>query len=310
MIVGTVHDQANEHSIRTSAGRFEEQEKVGQSDAELEGERARREIAEVQEKALRAQIAKEAKVQQLLKVERDRALTEVGELKAAVEEREKALQAQITEQANTEQGLITERDRAFAEVAELKATVEGFTRARPDAEAHPPKAPTKRWLTAISIGIALLAVAVSVFLSAKADDADKAREAIVSEVKRLANGNDSNAMVEMGYLYDQGVGVKQDYAEAKRWYEKAAQAGESIAMYDLGLQYLSGHGVTPSYAQAKSWFEQAARLGDSSAMIQLGDQYKDGLGVTKSVAEARKWYQKAADAGSPDAQRRLDALPK
>ena len=33
-------------------------------------------------------------------------------------------------------------------------------------------------------------------------------------------------MVEIGYFYDQGLGVRQDYAEAKRWYEKAANAGE------------------------------------------------------------------------------------
>jgi TIR domain len=39
------------------------QEKIGQLDAELEGERVRRESAEVHEKAVRAQISKEAKIQ-------------------------------------------------------------------------------------------------------------------------------------------------------------------------------------------------------------------------------------------------------
>ena len=79
-------------------------------------------------------------------------------------------------------------------------------------------------------------------------------------------------MNNIGYLYDKGLGVTQDYAEAKRWYEKAAAAGHS------------------------------------GAMVNLGDVYRYGRGVTKSVADARTWYQKATAAGSPDAQKRLDAL--
>jgi hypothetical protein len=59
------------------------QEKVGLLDAELDGERARRESSEAHEKSLRAQISKEAKIQQDLKRERDSALTEVGELRAS-----------------------------------------------------------------------------------------------------------------------------------------------------------------------------------------------------------------------------------
>ena len=88
------------------------QQKLNRVDAELEGERARRETAEAHEKTLRAQISKEAKIQQDLKGERDRALTEAGELRAAVEERDKALQAQIAKQVETEQVLKTERERA------------------------------------------------------------------------------------------------------------------------------------------------------------------------------------------------------
>jgi hypothetical protein len=172
------------------------QQKLNDVDAELEGERARRESAEAHEKTLRAQIAKEAKIQQDLKRERDSALTEVGELRTAVEERDKALQSQIakqveteqilksecqnavaeaatlktmlqerdaalneqaSKQADTEQGLKTERDRALADVAKLKATVEGLSRTPPNADTRWAKEPTKRWLVPTAVGIALLA---------------------------------------------------------------------------------------------------------------------------------------------------------
>ena len=137
-------------------------QKLNRVDAELEGERARRETAEAHEKTLRAQISKEAKIQQNLKGERDGALTEVGELRATAEERDKALQAQTAKQADTEQGLKTERDRAFAEVAKLTATVEGLRRARPDAG---PGEQTKRWLGPIAVGIVLLAAVAGAFVS-------------------------------------------------------------------------------------------------------------------------------------------------
>lgn len=137
------------------------QEKVGLLDAELEGERARRESAETYEKTLRAQISKEAKIQQDLKRERDRALTEVGELRATVEERDRALQAQIAKQLESEQSLKSERDNALAELAKLSSTVEGLNQARPDAEAPSAKNPTKRWLAPIAVAAMLLAAAVS-----------------------------------------------------------------------------------------------------------------------------------------------------
>ena len=140
------------------------QQKLNDVDAELEGERAKRETAEAHEKSLRAQISKEAKIQQGLKGERDRALTEAGELRAVIEERDQALQAQIAKQVEAEQILKTERERARAEAAELKATIEGLTRSRRDAEAHPNTQPMKRWLTPIFVGTLLLAAAVSAVL--------------------------------------------------------------------------------------------------------------------------------------------------
>jgi hypothetical protein len=133
------------------------QQKLNSVDAELEGERARRESAEAHEKTLRTQISKEAKIQQDLKRERDGALAEVEEVRAAGEERDKALQSQFAKQADIEQGLKTERDRAVAEVGKLKTTIEGLTRARSDAEAHPTSQPMKSWLSPVAFGALLLA---------------------------------------------------------------------------------------------------------------------------------------------------------
>ena len=52
------------------------------------------------------------------------------------------------------------------------------------------------------------------------------------------------AMVSVGYLYLQGFGVKQDYAQAMEWYRKAEAAGDVAAKVALGLMYRDGTGVT------------------------------------------------------------------
>jgi TPR repeat protein len=36
-------------------------------------------------------------------------------------------------------------------------------------------------------------------------------------------------MYELGVLYENGWGVTQDYAQARRWYQKAAEAGHEYA---------------------------------------------------------------------------------
>jgi TIR domain len=104
-------------------------QKLNRVDAELEGERARRETAEAREKTLRAQISKEAKVQQELKGDRDSALAEAAELK-------EVLQTQIAKQVESERRWKGERDITAAEVARLKATADDLARLRSDSEGH------------------------------------------------------------------------------------------------------------------------------------------------------------------------------
>jgi uncharacterized protein len=59
-------------------------------------------------------------------------------------------------------------------------------------------------------------------------------------------------------MYYRGNGVTRDYAEARRWYEKAANLGEDRAMNRLGLLYHYGRGVPRSYSEARYWYEKSA----------------------------------------------------
>jgi chromosome segregation ATPase len=125
---------------------------IDEIEAELVGERARREGAERRDRVLQAQIAKEAEAQQDLKRERDKALDEVAALGATVEKltragadatareadaerRDRALQAQIAKSAEAYEDLKRDRDTVLDDVVALKTTVEELTQARADAKA-------------------------------------------------------------------------------------------------------------------------------------------------------------------------------
>lgn len=44
-------------------------------------------------------------------------------------------------------------------------------------------------------------------------------------------------------MHEKGYGVKQDYFEAFKWYQKAAKQGYAKAQYNLGHMYYQGYGV-------------------------------------------------------------------
>ena len=98
------------------------------------------------------------------------------------------------------------------------------------------------------------------------------------------------------------MGVTQDYAEAVRWYRKAAEQGFANAQYLLGVCYTKGEGVTQDYAEAVRWYRKAAEQGVADAQYLLGVCYANGEGVTRDYAEAARWYRKAAEQGVVEAQ--------
>ena len=52
-------------------------------------------------------------------------------------------------------------------------------------------------------------------------------------------------------MYDTGVGVAQDAAEAVRWFRLAAEQGDALAQFDLGVMYATGGGVPQDDAAAQ-----------------------------------------------------------
>lgn len=109
----------------------------------------------------------------------------------------------------------------------------------------------------------------------------------------------------LGVCYYNGQGVTQDYAEAVKWYRKAADQGYAYAQLVLGCCYANSQGVSLDHAEAVKWYRKAAEQGLAHAQFRLGLCYFKGQGVLKDCTEARMWFCKAADQGHAGAQNNL-----
>ena len=75
----------------------------------------------------------------------------------------------------------------------------------------------------------------------------------------------ARAQDNLGWMYNNGWGVLEDYAEAARWFRAAAEQGYALAQNNLGLMYFKGHGVPQDYAKAHMWYNIGATNGDNIA---------------------------------------------
>ena len=120
--------------------------------------------------------------------------------------------------------------------------------------------------------------------------------------RKAADQGYAEAQNNLGAMYGNGHGVHQDDAEAVKWYRQAAEQGHAEAQYNLGSMYHNGDGVREDYAEALRWYRQAAEQGNASAQHNLGVMYSNGQGVRRNDAEAFRWFRKAAEQGDADAQ--------
>ena len=112
---------------------------------------------------------------------------------------------------------------------------------------------------------------------------------------------------------------RANYATALKVWLPAAEGGDRAAQTYVGEIYERGLGIAPDYAQAAVWYKKAADQGFTRAYINLGFLYEQGLGVPKDSAMALNLYRKGSgiegsinlDGAPPAASKEeLDALRK
>jgi TPR repeat protein len=103
-------------------------------------------------------------------------------------------------------------------------------------------------------------------------------------------------------IYERGIGVPKDAAEAKRWYGKAVQFGFVPAQDILARGWLAGFAGEKSVPKALALFKDAAQVGYVPAQYNLGKLYYNGDdGVPQDLKLAGAYFAAAAKAGHPGA---------
>ncbi len=123
-----------------------------------------------------------------------------------------------------------------------------------------------------------------------------------------ADGGSVAAQANLGVIYLTGQGVAADAASGVRWLRRAAEQGYAPAQNNLGYLYGVGQGVPQDYGQAAHWYRLAADQGYADAQNSLGTLYRNGQGVTRDPSEAVRYFRLAATQGQPWGQNNLGVM--
>ena len=113
----------------------------------------------------------------------------------------------------------------------------------------------------------------------------------------MAEQGYAGAQFNLGVMYENGDGIKQDDFEAVKWYRKAAEQGYANAQSNLGAAYSAGRVVRQDDVEAVKWFKKAAENGSENGQFKLGLSYLIGRGIQKDRTLAKEWFGKACDNG-------------
>lgn len=142
----------------------------------------------------------------------------------------------------------------------------------------------------------------------------------------------TEAQVELGKMFLNGIGTTTDYSKARYWFREASEQGNCLATAYLGTLYSEGKGVSVNFLRSFKFFSQSITMGDTfglgqyglallyiegkgvqrnphkgmnllrysagknygPAQLKLGDCYQMGIACLKNTNEAFKWYLKSA----------------
>ena len=110
----------------------------------------------------------------------------------------------------------------------------------------------------------------------------------------MAESGNAEAQNNVGYMYEEGLGVPQNYLLAMNWYRQAADGGLSEAQHNMGMLYHHGYGVAENLGEAFRWFKMAADQDLAESEYMLGLAYENGEGTELNYAEAKKLFLSAA----------------
>jgi|GEM_PF-680972 len=106
----------------------------------------------------------------------------------------------------------------------------------------------------------------------------------------------TNPRMSVEQLHSKAVQSMQagNYAIAYCIWQPLADGGDTLAQYNIGWMFHNGYGLSIDDETALFWWLKAALSGHADAHFALGDLYANGQGVEKNMHIAIGWYISAA----------------
>ena len=127
--------------------------------------------------------------------------------------------------------------------------------------------------------------------------------AIAIKFCKIASATSRRAFYQLGRAY----AANQQFPEAMNTYRKAADKGSTAAMVELGVLFATGSGVAKDPAQARKLFERAAEAGNARGITNLA-ALSGGSGTPADPVKTRALLSTGAEANSAEAQFQLGLM--
>ncbi len=103
----------------------------------------------------------------------------------------------------------------------------------------------------------------------------------------------TEALLELGVLYQRGLGTPKNIHKAISLYERAGEAGSAIAYNNLSVIYVLGRDIPQDFSKAKVHTQNAAHLGDSQSLevLKHWDYYVE-ISSTQDSEKIKKIVEK------------------
>jgi len=100
-----------------------------------------------------------------------------------------------------------------------------------------------------------------------------------------AERGDPRAQTQIGFMYETGHGLPQDYMLAVAWYQRAAEQGYPRAQHLLGMMYERGQGVAEDYVTAHKWLNLATAAARGRGERDFYRRTRDAVGWKMTLAQ-------------------------
>lgn len=107
------------------------------------------------------------------------------------------------------------------------------------------------------------------------------------------NYNSYIAQYNLGMIYHQ----EKKYLKSLKYFELSGEQEYSEALMKIGIIYRDGLGVKRNPIKTYQYFEKAAKLNNTNAFFYLGVFNEDGFGTKKNINRTRRYYKLAARYG-------------